>query len=243
MASPYTLTVLTCDQVELVELEQANNARARWRIQETAPPTPANPQAQAGDETPTVYRGRDAQVSGVVAIVNKSNCYMRVTSNDGLSFNNTSRDGYALFAVRKLGQSFTLISGFLSHAAVLSSFSYANLAVDIETGKHINMFGISDITCRGPGSGLSLGVYRRPDSRCNLTISGYYGQNNETHYLSSQAGKEAYVGSLAVKRVADDSCHFSIEQLYVFHTTISSVLSLYTRKCIYWFSWHCRIAQ
>ena len=142
---------------------------------------------------------------------------MRVTSNDGLSFNSPQCDDYAHYAVRKLGGKIALISGFLT---LLLLFSHINDAayVDIKTGKHVNMYYINDVMCKGPGGGLSLGVSRRPDSRYNLTISGYQGQNNETHYLSSEAGNDAYGGSLAVKRTVDDSCHFSIEQLYVSNT-------------------------
>ena len=76
------------------------------------------------------------------------------------------------------------------------------------------MYGISYVMCKGPGRGLSLGVERHGD-RCALTISGYQGQGNETHYLSSVAGHPSYNGSLAVKTSLEDSCYLTIEQLYV----------------------------
>ncbi|KIP04274.1 hypothetical protein PHLGIDRAFT_76206, partial [Phlebiopsis gigantea 11061_1 CR5-6] len=136
-------------------------------------------------------------LTGVVAIVNSSNNYMRVTSNNGLSFNSSYRDDYALFAVRNIGGRISLISKYL------------------KSGKHVNMYYIDDVMCKGPGGGLSLGVQRRNDGRFNLTISGYQGQNGETHYMSSEAGNAAYGGSLAVRKSADASCHLKIEKLYV----------------------------
>ncbi|KAK7680334.1 hypothetical protein QCA50_016574 [Cerrena zonata] len=187
----------------VILVEQANTGRSRWRFEPTAPPSsvggslpyspPGISRSDENDETPTVLKGRAAQVSGVVAILNGSKQYMRVTSNGGLAFNSKHRDGYALFAVRNLGGKVSLIN--------------------VKSGKHVNMYYINDVMCKGPGGGLSLGVYRRPDGRYNLTISGYQGQNGQIHYLSSEVGNAAYGGSLAVRQSIDDSCHLSIEKL------------------------------
>lgn len=59
-------------------------------------------------------------MSGVVAILNRSNQYMRVTSNNGLAFNSSYRDDYALFAVRKLGGKVALISKHYLVSCLLS---------------------------------------------------------------------------------------------------------------------------
>lgn len=95
------------------------------------------------------------------------------------------------------------------------------------------MYYIDDVMCQGPGGGLSLGVRHHSDGRVNLTISGYQGQNNETHYLSSDTGNEAYGGSLAVKKTADDSCLLSLENLYVSEYLPQLCFLAYRHKRVY----------
>ncbi|KAK7686069.1 hypothetical protein QCA50_010881 [Cerrena zonata] len=184
----------------VVLAEQRNANRSQWRFELTTRPSSVGVsplyspsgivQPQLGDEKPVVLKGPAARVSGIVAILNGSKQYMRVTSNNGLSFNSMQCDDYSLFAVRNLGGEISLIN--------------------IKSGKHINLDRISNIVCQGLGGGLTLGVYSRPDGRYNLTISNFQGRTGKTQYLSSQAGND---GNLSLKQLADDRCHFSIEKM------------------------------
>ncbi len=75
------------------------------------------------------------------------------------------------------------------------------------------MYYIDDVKCEGPGGGLDLGVAYCDNGRVSFTISGYQGQNGQTFFLSSIPGNASYHGSLLVKRVEDETCHFEIENL------------------------------
>lgn len=80
-------------------------------------------------------------------------------------------------------------------------------------GKIVNMYYINDVKCEGPGGGLQMGIVYLADGQVNFTITGYQGQDGRTKYLSSQAGSEAYNGSLAVKDFEDFTCRFTIQNL------------------------------
>lgn len=124
--------------------------------------------------------------------------------------------------------------GSLSSVSTLYSTSFLNelkTAIDLKSGKHVNMYYIDDVMCKGPGGGLSLGVQRLDGGRFHLTISGYQGQNGETHYMSSEAGNAAYGGSLAVRKSVDASCHLTIEKMYVLSPATDSFLN-HCKGCI-----------
>ncbi len=80
-------------------------------------------------------------------------------------------------------------------------------------GKIVNMYYINDVKCDGPGGGVSFGIVYLADGQMNLTVTGYQGQDGRTRYLSSQAGGEAYNGSLAVKEFEDFTCRFTVQNL------------------------------
>lgn len=75
------------------------------------------------------------------------------------------------------------------------------------------MYYINDVKCEGPGGGLAMGIIYLPHGMCNLTITGYSGQDGRTAFLSSQAGSPSYNGSLAVKDLEDFTCRFTVENL------------------------------
>lgn len=61
--------------------------------------------------------------------------------------------------------------------------------------------------------GLSLGIVYLTGGMCNLTITGYQGQDGRTAFLSSEAGSPDYKGSLAVKDLEDRTCRFTVQNL------------------------------
>ena len=106
--------------------------------------------------------------------------------------------------------------GSLSSVSTLYSTSFLNelkTAIDLKSGKHVNMYYIDDVMCKGPSGGVSLGVVHLEDGLVNFTISGYSGMNGCTKFLSCFAGSEAYEGSIAVVATEDITCRFKIENL------------------------------
>ena len=75
------------------------------------------------------------------------------------------------------------------------------------------MYYVDDVKCEGPGGGLVVGIAHRRNAKVCFAISGYQGQDGQVWFLSSQAGHPSYNGSLAVKRVEDESCRFLIENV------------------------------
>lgn len=79
--------------------------------------------------------------------------------------------------------------------------------------KYVNMYYINDVKCEGPTGGLSMGIVYLADGQVNFTITGYQGQDGRTRFLSSQAGSEAYNGSLKVQEFEDITCRFTVQNL------------------------------
>ena len=87
----------------------------------------------------------------------------------------------------------------------------------------VNMYYVDDVKCEGPNGGLAVGLGYNRDGTIFFTISGYDGQGGATYFLSSEPGNAAYNGSLAVKRVGDDTCRFIVDSVYVdrvYHSVI-----------------------
>ncbi|ETW80250.1 hypothetical protein HETIRDRAFT_418288 [Heterobasidion irregulare TC 32-1] len=141
-----------------------------------------------------------ADVSAIIAIKGIDGKYMKVTSTNGLEFSSTVLDKNGKFTVQPKGGKIALIGS---------------------NGKHVNMYYVDDVKCEGPGGGLDVGIAHRRNGKVCFTISGYQGQDGQVWFLSSQAGHPSYNGSLAVKRVEDESCRFLIENVAKVSGTIA----------------------
>ncbi|KAM6499236.1 hypothetical protein JOM56_004744 [Amanita muscaria] len=139
-------------------------------------------------------------VTGVITMRNLSGCYVKVTPTGGLDCTSTTVDDNAKFLVKRTGSKLALIGN---------------------NGMYVNMYYLDDVKCEGPNGGLAVGLGYNRDGTIFFTISGYGGQGGATYFLSSEPGNVAYNGSLAVKRVGDDTCRFIVDSVVNFSGTIS----------------------
>ncbi|KAJ7043159.1 hypothetical protein C8F04DRAFT_1287316 [Mycena alexandri] len=136
----------------------------------------------------------NANLTGNIAILGIDGKYMRVTDTNGMEFGTQFMDDSCKFQVKQ------------------GSNSKIQL-VSMKNQKYVNMYYINDVKCEGDSGGLSMGIVYLTNGMCNLTISGYQGQDGRTAFLSSQAGSPDYKGSLAVKDLEDITCCFTVQNL------------------------------
>ena len=146
-----------------------------------------------------------AKVSGTIAIRSVDGRYLKVLWNDGLAFGSQKLDDKAKFEVKqfpggKIGLVGERSDNFQNLFADICStwFSPFFLPSPGPNEKHVNMYYVNDVMCKGPSGGVSLGIVHLEDGLVNFTISGYSGMNGCTKFLSCFAGSEAYEGSIAV---------------------------------------------
>ncbi|KAJ7184290.1 hypothetical protein C8R46DRAFT_1063586 [Mycena filopes] len=135
----------------------------------------------------------NANFTGTIAIRGVDGKYLKVTPTNGLEFGNQQLDDNAKFQVKQGSNSKIQLVG--------------------KNGKYVNMYYINDVKCEGDSGGLSLGIVYLTGGMCNLTITGYQGQDGRTAFLSSEAGSPDYKGSLAVKDIEDRTCRFTVQNL------------------------------
>ncbi|KAI3605685.1 hypothetical protein WG66_012036 [Moniliophthora roreri] len=129
-------------------------------------------------------------ISGTIALRDEHGAYLHVTNDKGLVFSHGAVDNNAKFTVKQNGNKVNLVG--------------------VGYGSYVNMYGIEYVQCKGPSSGLALGVNTLVNGLVRLTISGYQGQDGKTTYLSSHASK-AKESLLVASDGSDASCCFVVK--------------------------------